>query len=150
MRPKMSRNMLACTCLLWWGLAPAPVSARQEPDMAFFYPLVTRRPVIERDLETKLGHSKGEEERETALALALEWPVLPHLQLDTEVPSGLRAPEEGKVVAGWGDVELQDKDQFLTSVQHRLPGAFSVAYKGYPLAQSGGLWRAPIPSRGPC
>src|SRR5262249_38244569 len=77
-----------------------------EPNVSFFYPVVTRRPVIEREIELQLVHTKGLEERETAAALAIEWPVLPRLQLEVEVPFAVRDPDEGKVVAGVGDIEL--------------------------------------------
>ena len=33
--------------------------ALDEPDIEFFYPIVTRRPVIERELELSAGHEKG-------------------------------------------------------------------------------------------
>src|SRR5262245_24273388 len=96
--------------------AAAPAYAQYtEPDVRFFYPLVTRRPVIERELEFQLKHTKGLEEHETEAALAIEWPILPRLQFEVEVPFVVLDPDAGKTVAGFGDLELQAKFQMLKS-----------------------------------
>src|SRR6266571_9328054 len=63
-----------------------------EPNITFFYPLVTRRPVIERELEFSLSHTKGLDARETQATLALEWPILPRLQFEVEVPFAVLDP----------------------------------------------------------
>jgi hypothetical protein len=123
------RFVAAGLVLLVCGAASPAYAQYDEPNIAFFYPLVTRRPVIERELEFKLTHTKGLEERETEAALALEWPVLPRLQLEVEVPFTLRNPDEGKVVAGISDIELQAKLQVFKSVQYRTLIAVGLEYK---------------------
>jgi hypothetical protein len=110
--------------------AVAPAYAQyDEPDITFFYPLVTRRPIIERELEFKLTHTKGLGERETETALAIEWSILPRLQFEVEVPFTFRDPDEGKVVAGFSDVDLEAKLQVFKSVQYRTLVAFGLESK---------------------
>lgn len=114
--------------LLGGALSPA-YAQYAEPNISFFYPLATRRPIIERELEVQLVHSKGLEGRETAALLALEWPVLPRLQLEVEIPFTILDPDAGKVVAGFGDIELQAKLQVFKSVQYRALVAFGLEMK---------------------
>src|SRR5712692_3339733 len=108
----------------------APAYAQYvEPDITFFYPLVTRRPIIERELEFSLTHTKGLDARETEATLAIEWAILPRLQFEVEVPFTFLDPDEGKVIAGFGDIELQAKLQVFKSVQYRTLVAFGLEYK---------------------
>jgi len=114
--------------LVCCGAAPA-YAQYEEPNISFFYPLVTRRPLTERELEFKLNHTKGLDARETEAALAVEWPILPRLQFEVEVPFVVVDPNEGKAVAGFSDIELQAKLQVFKSVQHRALVAFGLEYK---------------------
>ena len=100
-----------------------------EPNITFFYPLVTRRPIIERELEFGLIHTKGLDARETEATAAIEFPILPRLQFEIEVPFLFLNPDEGKAVAGFGDIELQAKLQVFKSVQYRTLVAFGLEYK---------------------
>ena len=110
------------------GAVPA-YAQYEEPNITFFYPLVTRRPIIERELEFKLNHTKGLDARETAATTAVEWPILPRLQFEVEVPFVVLDPDAGKTVAGFGDLELQLKYQVFKSVQYRALVAFGLEYK---------------------
>ncbi len=97
----------------------SPVWAEdQEPDIRFFYPVVTRRPVIERELELTLKHEKGREGRQTETAAALEWPLRPWWQMELEVPLIALDPREGKGAGGIGDIEVQNKFLLFKSLQH--------------------------------
>ena len=110
--------------------AVAPAYAQyDEPDIKFFYPLVSRRPVVERELEFTLTHTKERDARATEARLAIEWPLLPRLQFEVEVPFTVLDPEAGKVVAGFGDLELQAKLQVFKSVQYRALVAFGLESK---------------------
>jgi len=110
--------------------AVAPAYAQyDEPNITFFYPLVTRRPIIERELEFGLMHTKGLDARETEATAAIELPILPRLQFEVEVPFIVLNPDEGKVVAGFGDIELQAKLQVFKSVQYRTLVAFGLESK---------------------
>src|SRR5215813_7272028 len=110
--------------------AVAPAYAQyDEPNITFFYPLVTQRPIIERELEFKLNYAKGLDTRETEATIAIEWPILPRLQFEIEVPFIVLNPDEGKVVAGFGDIELQAKLQVFKSVQYRALVAFGLESK---------------------
>src|SRR5882762_199249 len=56
-------------------------------NVAFFYPLRTRRPVIERELEVRVEHAKGRDGRTTeAAAAALPWPRMTWTRLRRTPP----------------------------------------------------------------
>ena len=115
----MARIRGALTALIL-VLSPAiAFGADDEPSLEFFYPLVTRRPVIERELELRARHDKGHEGRRSELAAALELPLLPRWQLELEVPAIFIDSREGKGAAGPGDVEVQNKFLLLKSIEHR-------------------------------
>lgn len=115
--------------LLVCGAVTPAYAQYAEPNITFFYPLVTRRPIIERELEFKLNHTKGLDARETEATAALEFPILPRLQFEVEVPFIVLNPDEGKAVAGFGDIELQAKLQVFKSVQYRALVAFGLESK---------------------
>src|SRR5262245_56038213 len=90
-------------------LAAVPASAEDDfQNVPFFYPLVTRRPVIERELELKVQHDKGRDGRTTEVTGALEWPVLPRWQVELEVPLVFTSPRDGADNAGIGDLRLEN------------------------------------------
>src|SRR5262245_63459573 len=89
--------------LLVCGAVTPAYAQYTEPNITFFYPLVTRRPIIERELEFKLNYTKGLDAREIEATAALEFPIVPRLQFEIEVPFLVLNPDEGKVVAGFGD-----------------------------------------------
>jgi hypothetical protein len=100
------------------GCTPA-FAEDEEPSLSFFYPLLTRRPVIERELEFKVVHTKGAEGRETELAAAVELPILPRWQLELEVPLMIAAPRDDTTRAGAGDLEIENKFLLFKSLEHR-------------------------------
>jgi hypothetical protein len=100
-------------------VAAAPAAQDEEPDVEFFYSLVTKRPVIERELEFVLVHAKGREGRETEAAFAVEFPVLPRWQIEVEVPFVIVDPRDASTQAGFGDLEIQNKFLLFRSVEHR-------------------------------
>src|SRR5881628_1428911 len=74
-----------CALVATSFLLPATAAvAQEEPDIEFFYPVVTRRPVIERELELRVKHEKGRDGRETEMAAAIELPLLPRWQIELE------------------------------------------------------------------
>lgn len=97
--------------------APA-LAADEEADIKFFYPVITRRPIIERELELKVRHEKSREGRETETSAALEWPLLPWWQIELEVPVIARDPKEARGAGGIGDLEIQNKFLLFKSVQY--------------------------------
>ena len=66
----------------------------EEPDIEFFYPVVTRRPVVERELEFSLEYEKNYEGRQIELAAALEWVILPRWQVEIEFPLTILDPDQ--------------------------------------------------------
>src|SRR5260370_27434374 len=100
---------------------PAALGDDDEPQIEFFYPLVTRRPVIERELEFKLTHDKGREGRGTRLPAALESPLLPRWQIDLDRPAAADDPRERQGAPGPGDIQIQNKFLLLKPVHVPAP-----------------------------
>jgi len=88
----------------------SPAHAQQDfQNVSFFYPLRTRRPVIERELELSIEHTKTAEGRTTEAAAAIELPILPRWQVELEVPVVFDDPHDAPAQAGFGDVEIETK-----------------------------------------
>jgi hypothetical protein len=90
--------------VLLFPAATALAADYEEPDIEFFYPVVTRRPVVERELEFSLEYEKGEEGREVELAASLEWVLLPRWQVEIEFPLVILDPDHDSTKAGLGDI----------------------------------------------
>ncbi len=97
----------------------ASALAQEEPDIEFFYPVVTRRPVIERELELRVEHEKSRDKRETETAAAIELPPLPRWQIELEIPVVVTDPRDGPSAAGFGDLTIENKFLLWKSVEHR-------------------------------
>lgn len=78
-------------------------------NVSFFYPLRTRRPVIERELEFQVEHAKGADGRTTEAAVAVELPIMPRWQVELEVPFVFTDPRDGTSQGGVGDLSLETK-----------------------------------------
>src|SRR5438093_8517353 len=90
--------------------AARPARAQDSyQNVSYFYPLRTRRPVIERELELRVEHAKGAEGRTTEAAAALELPIMPLWQVELEVPLAFNDPRDGPSQGGVGDVSLETK-----------------------------------------
>lgn len=109
-------------------LCPVAARADEEPSLEFFYPLITRRPVIEREVEFAFQHSKSGEGYQSQVSGAIEWPLTPRWQIEIEMPFVMHNPTDLSSTAGPGDLEIQNKFQLLKSVQHRalLAGGFEI------------------------
>jgi hypothetical protein len=107
--------------LLVISTAPTVAVAQtdEEPNLEFFYPLVTRRPVIEREVEFRVNHFKGVSGRETDVVGALEGPILPRWQVEIELPLVFLQPQAGVAMGGVGDLTLENKILLFKSVEHR-------------------------------
>ena len=118
----------ACMLMITFLLCPVAARADEEPNIEFFYPLITRRPVIERELEFAFQHSKSREGHQSQLSGAIEWPLTPWWQIEIEMPFVIQNPTDLPLTAGPGDLEIQNKFQLFKSVQHRalLAGGFEI------------------------
>jgi Putative MetA-pathway of phenol degradation len=98
-------------------LVPRPAQAWDDPPgISFFYPLLTRRPVIERELEFTVDHEKGVGGRVTEARAAIEWPILPRWQVELEVPLIFLQERERTAQSGFGDLEIQSKVLVFDSI----------------------------------
>jgi hypothetical protein len=107
-------------CALLAVLALCPVSARaadEEPDIRFFYPLVTRRPVIERELEFGFQRSHSSERSTSQVLGAIEWPLTRWWQVEVEVPFVIQNPSDAVSTAGPGDLTVENKFLLWKSIQ---------------------------------
>ena len=96
--------------LLLLALVPVPpASADDDQSIAYFYPLRTRRPVIERELELRVEHEKARDGRTTSVAGALELPILPRWRIEIEVPLIFLDPRDGASAGGVGDITVESK-----------------------------------------
>ena len=120
--------MLALSVLL----AVRPAHAQSDyQNVSFFYPLRTRRPVIERELEFRVEHAKGADGRTTEAAAAIELPIMPRWQVELEVPLVFNDPRAGTSQGGVGDLRVETKiavwqsldwlSQVAVGVEGRLP-----------------------------
>lgn len=95
--------LAAAAVLAWTGPAGAEVSLES------FFPIVTRRPVIEYEIEMRTAHEGRRDGRDTTASIAVEWPVLPRWGVSLSVPVVLSEPTRAASTAGIGDVELETK-----------------------------------------
>lgn len=117
----MTRLPVGLTLALLLAAAPLPAPAQEaeEPNLEVFYPLSTRRPVIEREVEFRVNHFKSHSGRETDVVGAIEGPILPRWQVELEIPIVFLQPLEGAAEEGVGDLTLENKFQLLRSLEHR-------------------------------
>jgi hypothetical protein len=114
MRLAMLLGALAATAT---AIVPGAARAWDDPPgISFFYPLNTRRPVIERELEFTVNHEKGADGRVTEAAAALEYPILPRWQVELEVPVVFLQTKDRTAQGGIGDIELQTKFLVFDSI----------------------------------
>ncbi len=84
-----------------------------------FFPLVTRRPVLERELEVRVSETKSRDGRETRIAPAVAMPIVTWWQLTLEMPVVFTDPRRGDAAGGAGDLELESKFLLFTSTDSR-------------------------------
>ena len=103
---------------LFAGVA-APAAAQVPLDA--FFPLLTRRPVIEHEIEMRIVHHKRHDAGETTVSLGIEWPILPRWGVALSVPLAFNDPQATPFTAGAGDVELESKViLFASADRHAL------------------------------
>jgi len=86
----------------------------------FFHPLVTRRAIIEREIEVQPRREEGRAGRETVWPFTVDLPLLPHWQVELEIPVIFTEPSSGASAGGLGDIRLENKFQLVNSVQHQM------------------------------
>jgi hypothetical protein len=125
----MRRTRVLFAAALLAVSAPAAARAGDDvPGIGFFYPLVTRRPVIERELELSVTHEKGEGGRVTETAAAIEWPILPRWQVELKIPLIFLQPRDAAAMGGLGDLEIETKALVFDSIDP--PALVAVGVEG--------------------
>src|SRR3989441_311496 len=107
----MARITIFFVVLVVALLAAAVVWAEGTDDIydEFVYPLVTRRPFLDRELEFRVDHEKGPAGRVTELRGSLEIPVLPRWRVGLEIPLVFTEPRDQPSMGGVGDLTLENK-----------------------------------------
>jgi outer membrane putative beta-barrel porin/alpha-amylase len=111
------RALGVATALLALSLAPGTVAAEEEIEtgLGAFYPLITRRAVLETQLELNVAHEKGSDGRETTTSLGIDYVILPRWQLSLTVPLVVNDPRGQSANAGIGDVSIENTFQLFRS-----------------------------------
>lgn len=104
LRPRAVRFLLLLPLV-----AAAPRAHGQEAGLDAFFPLVTRRPVVEREVELGARHQRGAAGRETAATLSLDWIPLTRWQVSLSVPAVFTDPGDRAPAGGVGDLQLETK-----------------------------------------
>lgn len=112
--PPLSGWALVALALL---LGVVPAWAQAPPD--FFHGLILRRPVIEREVELFVTHTRGPAGENTTAIVALDLPLLPRWQVELTIPGSVAEPADGPSTAGIDDVGVENKVQLLNSARHR-------------------------------
>jgi len=99
-------------------LPVGPAYAQSPVD--FFHPLVTRRAVIEREIEVQLRHEESRAGREIAAPFAVDFPLLPRWKVELEIPVIFTEPNARASAGGLGDIGLENKFQLVNSVEHQM------------------------------
>ena len=93
----------------------------------FVYPLVTRRPFLDREFEFRVDHEKGSAGRVTEVRGSLEIPVLPRWRVGLEIPLIFTDPRDQRSMGGVGDLTLENK--FLLHKFGERPGQVAAGFE---------------------
>jgi hypothetical protein len=125
----MTSRAIGLLAAMVLSLLPLPAHAWDDPPgISFFYPLITRRPVIEREVEFTVEHEKGSGGRSTEVGAALEFPILPRWQIELEVPFVFLQERERTAQGGPGDLEIETKVLVFDSIDP--PALIAVGVEG--------------------
>ena len=102
------RALCLSVLLLLSAVSVGTAADPEEEGLDDFFPLVTRRPVLEREVGFRATYDKGHGGREVRIAPALAVPILPWWQIQLEMPAMFRDPRDGEAVGGAGDLELEN------------------------------------------
>jgi hypothetical protein len=107
-----------CALLAVFIFCPMCAWADDEPDIRFFYPIVTRRPVIERELEFGFQRSQARDGNTNQVSGAIEWPLTRWWQVEIEVPFLIQNPNDAVSTSGPGDLTVENKFLLWRSIQY--------------------------------
>src|SRR6059058_551194 len=102
-----TRSVIVFIVFVAAGLAAPVVCAQGTDDVygEFVYPLVTRRPFLDREFELRVDHEKGPAGRVTELRGSLEIPVLPRWQVAAGFEIRLPTGSERRGLGGEAAIE---------------------------------------------
>src|SRR5438094_8368793 len=124
-----TRSVIVFIVFVAAGLAAPVVCAQGTDDVygEFVYPLVTRRPFLDREFELRVDHEKGPAGRVTELRGSLEIPVLPRWRVGLEIPLVFTDPRDQRSMGGVGDLTLENK--FLLHKFGERPGQVAAGFE---------------------
>ena len=110
-------------------LAPsiAWADAAYDASDEFVYPLITRRPFLDREFELRVDHEKGLDGRVTELRGSLEIPVLPRWRIGLEIPLVFTDLRDQRSMGGVGDLTIENK--FLLYKFGQRPGQVAAGFE---------------------
>jgi len=124
-----TRSVIVFIVFVAAGLAAPVVWAQGTDDVygEFVYPLVTRRPFLDREFELRVDHEKGPAGRVTEVRGSLEIPVLPRWRVGLEIPLVFTDPRDQRSMGGVGDLTLENK--FLLHKFEQRPGQVAAGFE---------------------
>jgi hypothetical protein len=126
----MLTQIAAVFVLFGLALLTPPIvwaDATYDSSDEFVYPLVTRRPFLDREFELRVDHEKSSEGRVTELRGSLEIPVLPRWRIGLEIPLVFTDPRDQRSMGGIGDLTLENK--FLLYKFGQRPGQVAAGFE---------------------
>src|SRR5438046_7450340 len=124
-----TRSVIVFIVFVAAGLAAPVVWAQGTDDVygEFVYPLVTRRPFLDREFELRVDHERGPAGRVTEVRGSLEIPVLPRWRVGLEIPLVFTDPRDQRSMGGVGDLTLENK--FLLHKFEQRPGQVAAGFE---------------------
>jgi len=100
------RLLLLVTCATAGALLPSPAWSRHLARLDPTEPIFTQRAFVEKNLELDSSWDKLPGENDVELAPGASWVFWQRLELDAELPVGLRIPNHAATVGSIGDLGL--------------------------------------------
>lgn len=112
-----------------------------EAGLDDFFPLVTRRPVLERVVGFRITHDEGRNGPEVRISPAVAVPILPWWQIQLEMPAVFAVFKDRRnedAVGGAGDLELENQFVLFKSRESETAETFVSAGFGLTLPTGSG------------
>lgn len=109
---------VAVLALMIFSTAQA-TAAEEEKSVEFVYPLVTRRAIVESELDFSLKHFRNHDGQETDLFAEAAFRILPWWRAGVEVPAVVVHDRGGGTRGGLGDISIDNRFLVFKSIPHQ-------------------------------